>query len=585
MTRTDADGETANPVRKRLPLTLLAVGLLSLGLSAQALAATRFAVPGGLTTDSSCTTVGAGCSLRHVLEDVVLSGDEVVVMPGVHDSGTNGFVIKSGVTGLNVHGQDGQPRPRLTANGDSFTFNSCVVGTCSGNGMVLRHLAIDHTGARGALAVYGAGPGSTMTIDDVRAVAGSSGPAILIFGRDGIRSSAFVRNTTARSFGTGLNGSAITSEVDLTMRNATAVASGTEAAGLTQTANCTPGNCVGSAHSTVLNSILAGGPGEGDVRTTAAAAGACPAGGCVGNVELDYSNWDSLMDCPGCASSLPGSAHNETAAPLLVDSGAGDFHQRPGSPTIDAGVDDAANGATDADGNARKIGPATDIGAFEDGHPRVRTDAAGNVTQTSATLLGAVNPVGFPTTYFFEWGTTTGYGNRIPATDAGAGSGTEAQAVAQDLAGLAPGTTVHYRLVAANSFGAVGGNDQSFTTLAQFTGVRLRVRTLTVRRGRFIVVPIPCPGTVTGLCAGKLRLITATRVAVPSARRKLTLGSVRFSVRSGTTKRTRLRLTRPARRLVAQQRRLRIVAQITATANLSTKSTRKRLTLKSPRRR
>jgi hypothetical protein len=325
------------------------------------------------------------------------------------------------------------------------------------------------------------------------------------------------------------------------------------------------------------------------VRTTSGAAAICPSG-CFGNVLLDYSNYDSLVDCTGCSSSAPGSAHNQTAAPLLVNPAAGDLHQQAGSPTVDAGVDDPANGTTDPDGNPRTLGFATDIGAFEDGHPRVATDPATSVTFTGATLHGSVNPAGFPTTWYFEWGPTTAYGNRLPATDASAGSGNAAQAVSVDLQGLSPGATVHYRLVAANSFGTILGNNQSFTTLVPFTftGLRLGVRRLVVRRGRFIRIPIRCPSEVTGSCVGRIRLVTASRVIVPgasAARRRLTLGTARFNVGAGATKRTRLRLTRPARRLVARQRRLRVVATLRATANGTTKTMRKRVIVRNPRRR
>ena len=79
---------------------------------------------------------------------------------------------------------------------------------------------------------------------------------------------------------------------------------------------------------------------------------------------------------------------------------------------------------------------ATDIGAFEDGHPRTTTEAATNITETGATLRGSVDPLGFATTYYFDWGPTTAYGNRIPATAVSAGSGSGAQAVAQDLGGI-----------------------------------------------------------------------------------------------------------------------------------------------------
>jgi hypothetical protein len=56
---------------------------------------------------------------------------------------------------------------------------------------------------------------------------------------------------------------------------------------------------------------------------------------------------------------------NQTAAPVFVDATAGDFHEVSGSPTVDAGVNDAANGTTDLDGNPRTVNGATDIGAYE----------------------------------------------------------------------------------------------------------------------------------------------------------------------------------------------------------------------------
>lgn len=577
-------------MRKRLPLWLLAAGLVLLTAPGPALgASTRFAVPGGSTTDATCLSASASCSLKHVLEDVVQTGDEVVVIPGVHDAGSNGLFIKSGVTGLNIHGQAAQPRPMIRTSSSFFVFRTCPVSSCSGDDMVLRHLAIQNLGSGGALTFHAGDVGKPFTVDDVQTMAGSAGTAILAFGQDPpFIAEAVIRNTTAYSRGAGTNGSAITSQVNLTMRNVTAVATGTGADGLLQVPNCNNGaGCTTNAFSTVFNSILVGGPSGFDVRTTSATNG-CPTG-CFGNVSLDYSNFDSVADCVGCSSSPPGSAHNQTAAPLLVDLAGGDFHQQVGSPTIDAGVDDPANGSTDPDGNLRTIGSATDIGAFEDGHPRVTTEPAANVTLTGATLRGSVNPVGFPTTWYFEFGATTAYGNRLPATDASAGAGNAAQAVSQDLQAVPPGTTVHYRLVAANSFGTVAGTDQSFTTLVPFTftGVTLRVRVLVVRRGRFIRIPIPCPQEVTGSCVGRIRLVTASRVLVPgagaSARRRLTLGSQRFSVPAGATKTTRLRLSNPARRLAAARRRIRVVAALTATANATTKTTRRRLTVRSPR--
>jgi hypothetical protein len=558
---------------------LLAAALVFLGAAGPASATTRFAVPGGTAGDSSCTSTGANCSLAHVLQDVVLTGDEVIVTPGTHDVGSNGVSVKSGVTTLNIHGEEGQPRPRIVATSMFFTFSTCPVSTCAGDGTVLRHLAIENQGSGLALAVFGGGLANPITLDDLEVRGGSAGLGILAFAQTGVPSAATIRNTTAYAPGSGASIAAIVSELNLTMRNVTAVAPASGSVGLMQTPNCNDGlGCTGDASATVFNTILAGGPGGADVRTTTSTNGC---GNCFGNVSLDYSNFDEILNCSGCSASPAGGAHNQTAAPSLVNLAGGDFHELPTSPTVDGGVDDPANGSTDPDGNPRRLGPAPDIGAFEDGHPLVLTGAATNVTPNGGTLQGTVNPLGFLTFYHFQWGGTTAYGNRLPAADAGAGDGTAAQAVSQELGNLAPGTTVHYRVVATNLFGTVVGNDQSFTTLVPsqfaFAGIKLGVRVLRVRRGRYILIPIACPPGVIGSCTGRIKLV--------AARRRLTLGRASFSVRGGATKKVRLKLTRRARKLVRAKRRLRAIATLTATANATTKRTRQKVTVKNPVRR
>jgi hypothetical protein len=92
--------------------------------------------------------------------------------------------------------------------------------------------------------------------------------------------------------------------------------------------------------------------------------------------------------------------------------------------------------------------------------PVVTTDAATNLTASSATLNGTVNPNGLPTTYYFEYGTTTSYGKS--STPLSAGSGTSANAVTLDLSPLTP-NTYHYHLVATNSGGTSPGGDKTFT--------------------------------------------------------------------------------------------------------------------------
>ncbi len=96
--------------------------------------------------------------------------------------------------------------------------------------------------------------------------------------------------------------------------------------------------------------------------------------------------------------------------------------------------------------------------------PLVSTSAAEALGQTSATLTGSVDPEGLPSTYRFEYGTSTGYGSTWPVLQVYAGSASASQMVAIGVPNLSPGTSYHYRLVASNEDGTTYGADESFTT-------------------------------------------------------------------------------------------------------------------------
>jgi len=94
--------------------------------------------------------------------------------------------------------------------------------------------------------------------------------------------------------------------------------------------------------------------------------------------------------------------------------------------------------------------------------PTVTTGAATSVASTSATLNGSLNPNGAPTTYYFQYGLTTAYGNKTAST--AVGSGTIATSVAAGLTGLSPNNPYHFQLVAQNLSGSSSGGDRTFTT-------------------------------------------------------------------------------------------------------------------------
>jgi sugar lactone lactonase YvrE len=100
--------------------------------------------------------------------------------------------------------------------------------------------------------------------------------------------------------------------------------------------------------------------------------------------------------------------------------------------------------------------------------PKVTTEAATAIKASQATLKGKVNPEGSATSYWFEYGETTSYGTKIPASAKSVGSGTEYVAVSQTPTGLKEGTTYHFRVVAeseADPKKEVSGEDKAFTTL------------------------------------------------------------------------------------------------------------------------
>ena len=100
------------------------------------------------------------------------------------------------------------------------------------------------------------------------------------------------------------------------------------------------------------------------------------------------------------------------------------------------------------------------------GPPLLSGESSVEVSATTASLQAGVDPQSVDTRVRVEYGTSTEYGEKTGELDIGAGSA--GQAVPIELAGLAPGTTYHYRFVAENVLGegagAVVGPDRVFTT-------------------------------------------------------------------------------------------------------------------------
>jgi hypothetical protein len=120
------------------------------------------------------------------------------------------------------------------------------------------------------------------------------------------------------------------------------------------------------------DTIAVGGPGFSDL------AAETPDNKDVGEIKMHGSAYDSIDEGahPGAVSiTPPGAQFGVTAAPQLVDPVAGDFHELPSSPTVDAGETFEKQSALDLDRTPRALtahpacggSPAgqIDIGAYE----------------------------------------------------------------------------------------------------------------------------------------------------------------------------------------------------------------------------
>lgn len=125
--------------------------------------------------------------------------------------------------------------------------------------------------------------------------------------------------------------------------------------------------------------------------------------------------------------------------------------------------------------NGTNPGEAGQDQEFTTPGPGIRAEAVSAVRAESVTFDAKLNPHGAPTSYYFQYGTSSSYGSDVPALGAGdtqgtgIGSGEGDVEVDQHVQTLSGGTVYHYRVVAVSEL-APGkleyfyGADQRFTT-------------------------------------------------------------------------------------------------------------------------
>jgi hypothetical protein len=122
------------------------------------------------------------------------------------------------------------------------------------------------------------------------------------------------------------------------------------------------------------------------------------------------------------------------------------------------------------DGSGATYGPDREFHSAPPFAPQVGEVSASETTATSTMLSAAINPGNGPTVYSFDYGASSAYGLSTPISQS-IGNDEADHLVSSELTDLDPGTTYHFRIVAANFGGTTHGQDQIFTTPALPTPV------------------------------------------------------------------------------------------------------------------
>ncbi len=173
-----------------------------------------------------------------------------------------------------------------------------------------------------------------------------------------------------------------------------------------------------------------------------------PDGATITDCHFEYGTTTSYGESQPCASTPSGSSPVAVSADITGLSENTTYHFR-----LVAAYSDGSNSGSDA---------GLDETFATLSRPHIDTAYTSNLTSGSVDLNAEINPGGFDTTYHFEWGTSTSYGNSVPVPDADIGLSSSDVLVSQHLSGLSANTPYHWRVVATNSIGTTAGKDQTF---------------------------------------------------------------------------------------------------------------------------
>ena len=315
-------------MRIKVGVTVL---LAALAGASGAQAAQRYAAPIGSGT--ACTQP-APCELKEAVGKAG-AGDEVIVGPGSYSVEAE-LVVPANV---NVHGELSQPPPKISATLANAPVNAPFPGAH------IEYLEVSNT----AGSAVGIKCSLGVLVERIRVtVVGIASAGVQLQGDCLVRDSVLLASGMNSA---GVLGSETVGTSAGSVRNLTAIATGSESIGVLAAGGFFPG----SSYTIDARNVIA----SGAKADLAASDGV---GGGTGKILVSNSNFDSTKSTP--SSKLVDEGGNQAAPPLFVNAAAGDYREAAGSPTIDAGSTDRI-GALDLGGNPRTAGKAPDIGAFE----------------------------------------------------------------------------------------------------------------------------------------------------------------------------------------------------------------------------
>jgi hypothetical protein len=243
---------------------------------------------------------------------------------------------------------------------------------------------------------------------------------------------------------------------------------------------------------------------------------------------------------------------------------------------------------------------------FTDGNSKLFADAyqadnqltgpATNVTTSTATLNGSVNPEGAAVNVSFQFGKDINYGSSTPAQKLGVSD--SATAFSANLTALAPGTTIHYRGVITSDFAPpVVGADQTFTTASPSPGNGHTSVGHARVSGTSAFVRVSCSGATGATCKLSFRMtVTETfrgrKLIAVTARKTIrkvvvTVGSApTITLTAGQSRVVKIPLNGTGKRLLASHHTLKVTLDVTQVLGGGrSKTISQSVTFKTPRKR